>query len=317
MRSIDEPVSSSIEASPARVPSGTSGSVAPAEPTLRLVDWIILALPGVIWGASFLFIAEGLKSVGPNGITFMRILVGFATLALLPSARRALPRSEWGAIALLSVLWMAFPLSMFPYAEQRVSSALTGMLNGAVPLFAAIVASVLARRAPSGGVVVGLGVGLLGAVLMAWPSLDEGGSSADGVLLILAALVSYGFAINLARPLQQRNGALPVIWRAQAIALILTAPLGFPELLQARWAPGPLLALLALGILGTGVAYVLITIAAGRVGSTKASATAFLIPPVALVLGIVVRDEQVTGMAMIGAAICVAGAWLVNRARSG
>jgi drug/metabolite transporter (DMT)-like permease len=190
-------------------------------------------------------------------------------------------------------------------------------LNGAVPLFAAIVASVLARRAPSGGVVVGLGVGLLGAVLMAWPSLDEGGSSADGVLLILAALVSYGFAINVARPLQQRNGALPVIWRAQAIALILTAPLGFPELLQARWAPGPLLALLALGVLGTGVAYVLITIAAGRVGSTKASATAFLIPPVALVLGVVIRDEQVTGMAMIGAAICVAGAWLVNRARSG
>ncbi|HEX2249044.1 MAG TPA: DMT family transporter, partial [Gemmatimonadales bacterium] len=252
----------------------------------------------------------------PNGITFTRILVGFATLAVLPAARRRVPASEWRAIALLAVLWMAFPLSMFPYAEQRVSSALTGMLNGAVPLFAAIVASVLARRAPSRGIVVGLGVGLLGAILMAWPSLDEGGSSADGVLLILAALVSYGFAINLARPLQQRNGALPVIWRAQAIALVLTAPLGVPELLQARWAPGPLLSLLALGVLGTGVAYVLITIAAGRVGSTKASATAFLIPPVALVLGVVIRNERVTAMAMIGAAICVAGAWLVNRART-
>ena len=280
------------------------------------MDGLVLALPGVIWGASFLFIAEGLEAVGPDGITFTRILVGFATLALLPGARRGLPAAEWRSIALLAVLWMAFPLSMFPYAEQRVSSALTGMLNGAVPLFAALVASVLARRPPSGGVVVGLGVGLMGAVLMAWPSLDQGGSSANGVLLILAALVSYGFAINLARPLQQRHGALPVIWRAQAIALVLTAPLGLPELLDARWAPGPLLALLALGVLGTGVAYVLITIAAGRVGSTKASATAFLIPPVALVLGIVVRHEQVTSMAMMGAAVCVAGAWLVNRARS-
>ena len=61
-------------------------------------------------------------------------------------------------------------------------------------------------------------------MLVAWPTLGEGRSSLDGVLLILAALVSYGFALNLARPLQQRNGALPVIWRAQAVALVLTAP---------------------------------------------------------------------------------------------
>jgi drug/metabolite transporter (DMT)-like permease len=279
------------------------------------VDWLILTLPGVIWGASFLFIAEGLRAVGPNGITFVRILVGFATLAVLPSARRSVLPSDRTGIALLGVIWMAFPLSMFPFAEQRVSSALTGMLNGAVPLFAAIVASVLARRAPSRGIAVGLAVGLTGAVLMAWPSIHEGRNSVVGVLLILAALVSYGFSINLARPLQQRNGALPVIWRAQAVALALTAPLGMPDLLEARWATGPFLALLALGVLGTGLAYVLITVAAGRVGSTRASATAFLIPPVALVLGVLVRGEHVALLSMIGAAVCVAGAWLMNRAR--
>ena len=82
--------------------------------------------------------------MGPNGVTFMRILVGFATLTVLPAARRPMAGSEWGGVALLGVLWMAFPLSMFPFAEQRVSSALTGMLNGAVPLFAAIVAAALA-----------------------------------------------------------------------------------------------------------------------------------------------------------------------------
>jgi drug/metabolite transporter (DMT)-like permease len=280
------------------------------------VDWLILTLPGVIWGASFMFIAEGLRAVGPNGITFVRILVGFATLAVLPSARRSVLPSDRTGIALLGVVWMAFPLSMFPFAEQRVSSALTGMLNGAVPLFAAIVASVLARRAPSRGIAVGLAVGLTGAVLMAWPSIHEGRNSVEGVLLILAALVSYGFAINLARPLQQRNGALPVIWRAQAVALALTAPLGLPDLLEARWTTGPLLALLALGVLGTGLAYALITVAAGRVGPTRASSTAFLIPPVALVLGILVRGEHVALLSMIGAAVCVAGAWLMNRARS-
>ncbi len=285
-------------------------------PTPGLVDWLTLALPGIIWGASFLFIAEGLEAIGPNGVTFVRILIGFATLAVLPSARRSVSRADLGGIALLGVLWMAFPLSMFPFAEQRVSSALTGMLNGAVPLFAAIVASVLARRVPSGGVAAGLAVGLAGAVLMAWPTIHEGRNSVDGVLLILAALVSYGFAINLARPLQQRNGALPVIWRAQAVALLLTAPLGVPDLLEAHWSPGPLFSLLALGSLGTGLAYVLITKTAGRLGSTRASATAFLIPPVALVLGVVVRGERVALLSVIGATVCVAGAWLMHRTNS-
>jgi drug/metabolite transporter (DMT)-like permease len=279
------------------------------------IDWLTQVLPGVIWGASFLFIAEGLEAIGPNGVTFVRILVGFATLAVLPSARRSVSPSDRRGIALLGVLWMAFPLSMFPFAEQRVSSALTGMLNGAVPLFAVIVAAVLARRAPSRGIAAGLAVGMTGAVLMAWPSIHEGRNSLIGVLLILAALLSYGFAINLARPLQQRNGALPVIWRAQAVALVLTAPFGLPDLLEARWTTGPWLALLALGVLGTGVAYVLITVAAGRVGSSRASSTAFLIPPVALVLGIVVRSEHVALLSVFGAAVCVAGAWLMNRAR--
>lgn len=300
--------------SPSAVPSGRTAGLAPVAST-GAGDWLLLVGPGAIWGASFLFIAEGLRAIGPNGVTFVRILVGFATLGLFPSAWRPVARSDRAGVALLGVLWLAFPLSMFPFAEQRVSSALTGMLNGANPLFTAAVAAVLARRAPSRGVAAGLAVGLTGAVLVAWPTIHEGRSSLEGVLLILAALVSYGFALNLARPLQQRNGALPVIWRAQAVGLALTAPLGLPDLLVAHWTPGPLLALLALGALGTGLAYVLLAVAAGRVGATRASATTFLIPAVALVLGVVVRGERVALLSVVGGAVCVAGAWLIRRAQ--
>jgi drug/metabolite transporter (DMT)-like permease len=280
-------------------------------------DWLVLILPGLIWGASFLFIAEGLESVGPNGVTFLRIVVGFATLALFPDAWKSVPREDWGRVAVIGVIWLAFPLSMFPLAEQRVSSALTGMLNGANPLFTAIVASFLARRAPSRGVVIGLGVGLTGAVLVALPTLGEGHSSTVGVLLILAALVSYGFALNLARPLQQKHGALPVILRAQAVAIILTAPLGLKDVAAANWSAGPALSILALGVLGTGIAYNLMAVAAGRFGATRASATTFLIPGVALVLGMVVRGESVAMVSIAGGAVCVAGAWLIHRAQSG
>ena len=281
----------------------------------RLTTWLIIAIPGLIWGTSFLFIAEGLEAVGPNGVTFVRILVGFVTLGLFPGAWRALPRSEWGAIALLGMVWLAFPLTMFPYAEQRVSSALTGMLNGANPLFTAVVASFLARRLPARGILIGLGVGMLGAVLMALPALGEGRNSAMGIGMILAALVAYGFALNLARPLQRRHGALPVIWRAQGVALLLTAPLGVPDVLRAHWSLGPLLSLLALGALGTAVAYVAMAYAAGKIGATRASSTTFLIPPVALLLGLTFRHEVVAALAVLGGAICVAGAWLMNRAQ--
>jgi drug/metabolite transporter (DMT)-like permease len=277
-------------------------------------DWLLLIVPGVIWGASFLFIAEGLRSSGPNGVTFVRILVGFATLAFVPAARKPVPRSAWAGVAWLGLLWFAFPLSMFPFAEQHVSSALTGMLNGATPLFTAIVTSVLIRRLPSRGIGIGLFVGLAGAVLVAWPTVHEGHSSVIGVLLILAALLSYGFALNVARPLQQNHGALPVIWRAQAVALVLTAPLGVPDVMAAHWMPVPLMALLALGALGTGLAQVLVAVAAGRMGPTRASATTFLIPGVALVLGVVVLGEHVALMSVVGGVVCVAGAWIMRQA---
>jgi drug/metabolite transporter (DMT)-like permease len=281
----------------------------------RFTVWVLILLPGLIWGASFLFIAQGLEAIGPAGVTFVRILIGFATLGLFRGAWTSVPRSDWGAVALLGLVWLAFPLTMFPFAEERVSSALTGMLNGATPLFTAVVAAFLARQLPGRGVLTGLGVGMLGAVLMALPSLGEGSSSAVGVGLILAALVSYGFALNVARPLQQRHGALPVIWRAQGVALLLTAPFGVPDMLHAHWSPGPLLALLALGALGTGVAFVVTAYATGKIGATRASSTAFLIPPVALLLGVIVRHEHVAPLALVGGAACVGGAWLMNRAR--
>ncbi len=287
-----------------------------SSPASQAGDWFLLAVPGLIWGASFLFIAEGLRAVGPRGLTFVRILIGFAMLSLFPATRKPVSRSDWMGILWLGVLWLAFPLSMFPYAEQHVSSAVTGMLNGANPLFTAIVAAAIARRAPSQRVLAGIAVGMAGTILMALPAAGNGHSGAVAVGMILAALVSYGFALNIASPLQQRNGALPVIWRAQMVALVLTAPLGLPDLFAARWMQGPVVALLALGALGTGIAHVVISVAVGRLGATRASATTFLIPAVALALGVVVRHEKVALLSVLGSVVCVGGAGIMRRAQS-
>jgi drug/metabolite transporter (DMT)-like permease len=278
--------------------------------------WLLLIAPGLIWGASFLFIAEGLLSIGPNGVAFVRICIGFLTLALFPSARRPVARADWPSVAWLGLLWFAFPLTLFPYAEQRVSSALTGMLNAANPLFATLVAAYVLRRAPSRGVAIGLAVGLAGTVIMALPAMNEGHSTALGIAMILAALVSYGFALSIARTLQQKYGAVPVIWRAQGIAIILTAPFGIPDLIAAHWSLAPLLSLLALGAFGTAIANVLMAKAAGRFGAARASGTTFLIPVVALLLGVIVRHEQVAMLSVAGGLVCLMGAWQLKRASS-
>jgi drug/metabolite transporter (DMT)-like permease len=106
-----------------------------------------------------------------------------------------------------------------------------------------------------------------------------------------------------------------VILRAQIVAVLLTAPLGVPDVLAARSTPAPFFSLLMLGAFGTGVAFVSLATAAGRVGATRASSAAFLIPAIALLLGVLVRGENVAMLSIIGSAICVAGAWLMRCAQ--
>ncbi len=293
--------------------SATAAAVRGAGAPMRPWDWLLLCLPGLLWGTSFYFIAEGLEAFPAALITPMRVGIGFAVLAAFPAARRSVPRADWGRIALLGVVWMAFPLTMFPYAEQHVSSSVTGMLNGATPLFVAAVASIVAHRLPPRMQMLGLLVGSLGVVLIALPTLGEGRASAVGVAQILAALSCYGIALNLAVPLQQRHGALPVLWRSQAVALALTLPFGLTHVDEVEFAWGPFLAVVALGVLGTSFAYVLAATNAGRLGSTRASVTTYIIPVVSLLLGALIRDEAVAVLAVVGCAVALLGAWLAGR----
>lgn len=278
-------------------------------------DWGLLAIPSLVWGGSFLLIAEGLEGFRPGVVTWLRIAFGFAALAMLPSARRnRIDRQDWPRIALVGVVWMALPMTMFPLAEQWISSSVTGMLNGSMPLFSAAVAGFLLRRAPGRLQLVGLAVGFAGVVAISLPSAQGGSRTALGAALVLVAMSSYGFATNLVVPLQQRYGAVPVIWRAQAVAMVLTAPFGLAGLGGSRLEARPLAAVFVLGALGTGVVFIAATNLMGRVGATRGSVLAYLIPVVALVLGVVLRDEHVEAIALAGLVLVLAGAFLTTRA---
>lgn len=282
---------------------------------LRSAGVASLALvPGLIWGASFLFIAESLAILPPMGVTFTRVVLGFLTLACFPAARRPVERGDWPRLAVLGLVWLAFPLSMFPLAERHVSSGLAGLLNGGTPIFAVACAALLARRWPNPAVWLALGVGLTGLLLISLPSLGEGDNAAVSVAQILAAVASYGVAINLAIPLQRRYGALPVIWRALGVAVLLTAPLGLPAWSEFRWELKPFLCLVSLGVLGTAVANVLAATLAGRFGASAGASVTFILPIVAMLLGVGVRGETLSPWAVLGGVVCLLAAWLLARA---
>ena len=131
--------------------------------------------------------------------------------------------------------------------------------------------------------------------------------------LVLLATLCYGLATNLAAPLQARYGSRKVMARMLALATIWTLPFGLVGLPGSHVELAPLLAVIVLGVVGTGVAYLLMGTLVGRVGPTRASFITYLIPVVSLVLGVVFRDDHVAAIAIAGVALVVTGALLAGQ----
>jgi drug/metabolite transporter (DMT)-like permease len=276
-------------------------------------DWALFLAVSGIWGSSFLFIAIGLDALPPGLITLMRVSLGAIALAVLPRERVSIADNDRFRLVVLSFLWVAIPFTLFPIAEQHINSAVTGLLNGGTPIFAALVATVLLRQPPRGAQLIGLAVGFAGVVMISLPSLGDGTSEAIGVALVIAATVCYGFAINLAGPMQQRYGSVNLTAKMLALATIWTAPYGLWDIGDAEWEIRPVLAVVFLGVVGTGIAFAFMGSLVGRVGSTRASFITYLIPVVALVLGVTFRGDVVAPLALIGVALVIGGAFLASR----
>jgi drug/metabolite transporter (DMT)-like permease len=277
------------------------------------VEWSLLASIGLMWGSSFIFIAEGLESFEPALVTLLRIALGTATVALARRSRRPVAREDWGRIAVLGIVWMAAPLLLFPIAQQWINSSLAGMLNGAMPLFAAITATILLRRAPRPVQIVGLVVGFTGVAAISWPAVRGASVTALGALLVILATVLYGIAANMAVPLQQKYGALPVVLRAQLVALLAILPFGLAAVPGSTFQWSSALAMVPLGAGGTGLAFLAMATLVGRAGATRGAVAIYFIPVVATILGVVVRNESVEAIQLIGLALVLSSAWLTSR----
>ncbi|MFP4634266.1 MAG: DMT family transporter [Nitriliruptoraceae bacterium] len=283
-------------------------------------EWGLLAVIATIWGSSFMFMEIGLRSFAPGLVTLCRVGLGALAVALVPRARRThIEREDLPRVLLLGIIWMGVPLLLFPIAQQSIDSSVAGMVNGAMPLTVAAWSAVLLGRLPGRTQAIGLVVGFLGIVSISLPELPLGQlangtvQTATGTGLVFLAVVLYGLSANLAVPLQQRYGALPVLLRAQLAAVALVTPFGLAALPDSSFAWGPALAMLPLGVLGTGAAFVLMTTLVGRVGGPRGSIAIYFVPVVAIVLGVVALGESIHPLAIVGTALVLVGAWITSR----
>ena len=277
-------------------------------------DWGLFLGLAMIWGSSFLFIAIGLDAFHPGLVTLLRVGLGAAFLALIPRTRDVkIDREDVPKVILIALIWVAIPFTLFPIAQQWIDSAVAGMLNGATPIFTAVLATALLRSLPGPLQVAGLIVGFVGILAIALPSAGSGATAAVGVILVVVATVCYAVSLNIVTPLQQKYGSLPLMARILSLATLMVAPFGLVGLGDSTFAWSSLLAVAAIGVLGTGLAFIFMGTLAGSVGATRASFITYLIPVVALVLGVLFRDEVVSPVAVSGVFLVIVGAFLASR----
>jgi drug/metabolite transporter (DMT)-like permease len=293
-----------------------ASATADNEDNFAIQDWSLFCLVSVIWGASFLLIAESLDSLTPGMVTLLRVSLGAVTLWVLrlASARgQSLDPQDRGRVAMLGMIWVAIPFTLFPLAQQWVNSAVAGLLNGATPVLVAVVAALFLRVVPKGMQLLGLALGFAGILLISLGSASEGSSEAQGVALIVLATVCYGFAFAIAPPLQAKYGAIVLMSNVLAVATVAVIPFGLVNLDENGWAADSLVAIFILGSVGTGLAYWIMSTLVGRVGSLRSSFITYLIPVISLILGVVLRGDSVTALALVGTPITLAGAFLASR----
>lgn len=272
----------------------------------------LLVVLSAIWGSSFLFIKLGVDELEPTVVALGRLFVGAAILLPIAASRGGLGllRPHLRTVATLGLLNNALPFWLFGFAETRISSGLAGVIQAAAPIFTVLLAIRLdpTQRA-TGTRLAGIAVGFVGVALLVGA---QTGGQVVGAVAVLAASLCYAasalFAGKRARtipPLHLAAGQL-------GCGLLLMAPFGLLQLPGEAPPAKAVLAIVALGALGSALAYVLYFALIARAGASRAILVTYLVPAFALVYGAVFLDEKVTASAVAGLVLILAGTTLAT-----
>ncbi|MFF2508670.1 DMT family transporter [Streptomyces sp. NPDC058067] len=302
----------------------TPTTTTPGTPTIerprRILDWRLrFGVLSLIWGFSFLLIKVGTEGYAPFQVTLGRLAFGTVVLAVAMAVKRErLPRGvrTWGHIAVAALLLNSLPFSLFAFSEQTIPSTLAGICNATSPLWGMALSLVaLSEDRPTRRRVAGLGIGFLGVltVLGVWQGFH--GLDLAGTAMALLASLSYPVGwIYLRRTLAGTGHSNLSLSGAQLLMATLQLAVVTPlfTTLPDRLPVVPLLAIVALGALGTGLAFLIQYGLVAEVGPTTAQMVTYFIPVIATAAGVALLGESLSWSTPIGAVVVLAGAALTQ-----
>jgi len=268
---------------------------------------VLLLTLASIWGASFLFIKLGVDEVEPAVVVLGRLVVGVAVLVPVVLLRGAIPdlRAMWVPCVVLGALNNAVPYWLIAFAETRIDSGLAAVIQAAAPILTVVLAT---RIDPSQRVrglrLVGVAVGFVGVALLV--GVQEG-SQLVGALAVLGTATCYAVSVLYAGRTVRSFPPLEVAIGQLGVGMLLALPFGLAQLPSEAPPAKAVAAIVALGALSTGVAYLLYFTLIARAGASRAILVTYLVPAFALVYGTVFLDEPVTVSALAGLVLILGG----------
>lgn len=278
-----------------------------------------MVLLALIWGLNFLEIRVAALAISPVLVTLGRLVLGSTTvLGVLIATGQRLPRGVrvWAHIAVAAVLLNSVPYTLFAWGETQVSSLLAGILNAITPLMTVAAATAfLPEERLRPGRLGGFAIGLAGVVLIVDPFGGIAGPPPGGVLALLAATACYGLGYvyvrrNLAKGVDSPVALAAAQMLSATVQVALVAP--FVARVPAHVSVTALVALAALGVVGTGIGYILQYAIVLAKSATTSSLVLYLTPIVSTVAGVLLLGERLTWSEPVGAVVILLGVTLAQ-----
>jgi drug/metabolite transporter (DMT)-like permease len=285
---------------------------------LKAKHWFIFILVGGIWSSSFMWIKIGLQEISPTTLVAFRVLFGFIFCAVMVFIQRVKwlnNLKSWTPLLILGVINQAIPFFLISWGEQSVDSSVAAILDATVPLFTIVIAHFLLKDDKMTFLkTAGLILGFIGVIVLLSKDLGDSTSSFLGQAAVVLASIFYAVSsIYIRRTTQDTPGfirsgipllsASLVMW---PVVFLTENPVKFPTL-GISW-----IALLFLGVVGSGLAFALAYYLIHEIGPTKATMVTYLFPLGGIILGIVFLNEQLTWQLLAGGALIVASLVVAN-----
>ena len=279
---------------------------------MELKNWILLFLLGAVWGSAFMFIKISADDFGPILLVNLRLLLAGALFLpfLLQKKYLAYFKSHFSGILILGIFSNAFPFTMFSYASLGATSNMLGILNGTTAFMTMVVAYFWLKESITPKQIFGIILGFLGILVLVNPANGSATLGASGFALVGA--LSYSFSGVYIQKYQLNANKFVLIGWAMLFGGLFLTPLSFFNLPDQMPDNNAIAALLWLGIVSTGIAYLGYIRLIEQIGAVRTSTVTYLLPVFSIIWGSIFLQEKITWIIFGGFIFVMIGMYFAN-----